>query len=66
MLCPEMRACVTLVEKVGDGAVPLGPVRHIGFLKDLANAIDKLGVSMRPNLFAQQVVLIVRKGAASG
>jgi SAM-dependent methyltransferase len=66
LLGPAMRGRVALMEKLGDGAVPLGPMRHIGFMQGVAKAIDMLGVRMRPNLFAQQVVLIARKCAASG
>jgi SAM-dependent methyltransferase len=66
LLCPEIRACVTLVKKLGDGAVPLGPLRRFGFMQGVTRAVDRLGVSISPNLFAQQVVLVARKNAAFG
>jgi SAM-dependent methyltransferase len=61
LMSTDIRACVTVVEKLGDGAIPLGPLRRLGFMQSLAKAIDGLGVSVLPNLFSQQVVIIARK-----
>jgi 2-polyprenyl-3-methyl-5-hydroxy-6-metoxy-1,4-benzoquinol methylase len=66
LLRSELQARVTLLKKFGDGAVPLGPLRRVGFMHGVARAIDRLGVRICPNLFAQQVVIVARKNAASG
>jgi 2-polyprenyl-3-methyl-5-hydroxy-6-metoxy-1,4-benzoquinol methylase len=65
LLGSELRAHVTVVKKLGDGAVPLWPIRRFKFLQGIAAAIDRLGVAIWPNLFAQQVVVIARKRDAN-
>lgn len=66
LMVHELHACVTAVEKFGDGAVPLWPLRRFGFMRSIIDAIDRIGVSIVPNLFAQQVVIVARKCASAG
>jgi 2-polyprenyl-3-methyl-5-hydroxy-6-metoxy-1,4-benzoquinol methylase len=57
----ELLKYVTIVEKLGDGSVPLWPIRRIKLMRGITTAIDRLGVRICPNLFAQQVVIVARK-----
>ncbi|HEY1980208.1 MAG TPA: methyltransferase domain-containing protein [Xanthobacteraceae bacterium] len=61
LLSSDVRDSLVEIRKVGDGAVPLGPLRHLKVLDRFARAIDRMGVAYRPNLFSQQVVIVARK-----
>jgi SAM-dependent methyltransferase len=60
-LLGDANSNLILERKLGDGAVPLGPLRRIGRTTGLASITDRLGVRLCPNLFAQQIVLVYRK-----
>lgn len=63
LMVDELHAYLAAVEKFGDGAVPLWPLRRFRFMRGIISAIDRFGVSISPNLFAQQVVIVARKSA---
>ena len=57
----KVRSGFSEVFKLGEGAVPLGPLRRLRSMAGLAGVVDRLGVAVRPNLFAHQVVIVARK-----
>jgi SAM-dependent methyltransferase len=60
-LLGDINGNLILERKLGDGAVPFGPLRRIGRAAGLARIADQLGVRLYPNLFAQQIILVYRK-----
>jgi SAM-dependent methyltransferase len=60
-LLGDINGNLILERKLGDGGVPLGPLRRIGRVTGLARVADRLGVRLYPNLFAQQIVLVYRQ-----
>lgn len=63
LLTPEVRARLRNVTKIGQGSVPLGPLRRLPFMRDIARAADSFGAVTFPNLFAQQIAIVARKSA---
>lgn len=52
---------IAVERKLGEGAIPLGPLRRIAGIRACARRLDRVGVRWFPNLFAQQIILIARK-----